>query len=244
MLNAPGSGTPGFTTYTGSNPQQSSLPAPPEGGSAVYNGHNGPGSYVLYQDITLPAGQAQTLSLTAFYQNQFTQGFITPATLDYRTGPNQQFRIDIVSPTGDPLATTSDVVKLNVFRTAVGDPLARGAFTVTVDLGAFAGQTVRLRVAVTNSQLFLFGGVDNVHFAPTVPPTPGAVQGVKFNDLDGDGVRDLNEPGLQGWTIYADTNLNGWPDAGEPSTVTGPDGAYPLALLPGTYRIRELNQGG
>ena len=30
----------------------------------------------------------------------------------------------------------------------------------------------------------------------------GQIYGTKFNDLDGDGVQDEDEPGLAGWTIY------------------------------------------
>ena len=41
--------------------------------------------------------------------------------------------------------------------------------------------------------------------------------GTKFNDLNGDGVKDAGEPGLPGWVInaYADANGNGVRDAGE-----------------------------
>ena len=37
----------------------------------------------------------------------------------------------------------------------------------------------------------------------------GEIQGVKWHDLDGDGARDPDEPGLEGWTIYLDENQNG-----------------------------------
>ena len=36
----------------------------------------------------------------------------------------------------------------------------------------------------------------------------GQIYGTKFNDLDGDGVQDEDEPGLPGWTIYIDDNRN------------------------------------
>ncbi len=54
----------------------------------------------------------------------------------------------------------------------------------------------------------------------------GQIYGVRFNDLDGDGVRDPNEPNLPGWTIFIDSNLNGKLDAGERSTVTDSQGRY------------------
>jgi protocatechuate 3,4-dioxygenase beta subunit len=74
---------------------------------------------------------------------------------------------------------------------------------------------------------------------------PGMISGVKFHDLDADGVKDASEPGLGGWTIYIDANNNGVKDAGEVATVTGPDGSYKFNNLPaGTYRLREVMQPG
>jgi hypothetical protein len=37
----------------------------------------------------------------------------------------------------------------------------------------------------------------------------GAISGTKWNDLDTDGVNDPGEPGLEGWTVYLDTNGDG-----------------------------------
>ena len=74
------------------------------------------------------------------------------------------------------------------------------------------------------------------------------VSGIKFNDLDADGLRDLGEPGLGGFTIYHDEDNDLVFDAGEVSTVTAADGTYELNLPPGTpdlarlYRIREVDQ--
>ena len=40
-------------------------------------------------------------------------------------------------------------------------------------------------------------------------PLPGACPGIKWNDLDGDGVKDPREPGIAGVYIYADLNNDG-----------------------------------
>jgi subtilisin-like proprotein convertase family protein/formylglycine-generating enzyme required for sulfatase activity len=40
-----------------------------------------------------------------------------------------------------------------------------------------------------------------------------SIHGLKWNDRDGDGVRDTGEPALPGWTIYLDENNNGVRDA-------------------------------
>ena len=72
--------------------------------------------------------------------------------------------------------------------------------------------------------------------------------GVKFHDLNADGVKDAGEPGLPGWTInaYADANGNGVKDVLETtivaSTVTGAGGAYSMSLLPGKYIVCEVQQ--
>lgn len=72
--------------------------------------------------------------------------------------------------------------------------------------------------------------------------------GVLFNDLDGDGMRQLNEPGLSGQRVYADYNRNGRLDPGEPNTLTVVDnpstagidetGSYFLELIaPGSQVV-------
>ncbi len=71
------------------------------------------------------------------------------------------------------------------------------------------------------------------------------IQGVKWNDLDGDGVQDAEEPGLAGWEIYIDSNSNDQWDDGEPIATTDADGLYTLSgLEPGTYTVAEVQQTG
>jgi large repetitive protein len=75
-------------------------------------------------------------------------------------------------------------------------------------------------------------------------PTIGAT-GFKWLDLNGDGVRDANEPGLAGVYIYLDMDLDGRPDVGEPAALSGSDGSYTLTPpRPGTYHIREVVDPG
>ena len=40
------------------------------------------------------------------------------------------------------------------------------------------------------------------------PAKLGSIEGQKWNDLNGDTVKDSNEPGLEGWTIFLDANGN------------------------------------
>jgi subtilisin-like proprotein convertase family protein len=56
-----------------------------------------------------------------------------------------------------------------------------------------------------------------------------AVNGVVFNDLNGNGLREGLEPGLSGWSIHADANNNGVVDANQGSaTVNATDIPKPI----------------
>ncbi len=67
----------------------------------------------------------------------------------------------------------------------------------------------------------------------------GKISGMKFNDLNGNGVND-SEPALSGWTI----NLTN-PDGTVSTTTTAADGTYSfLDLTAGTYTISEVLQTG
>lgn len=70
-------------------------------------------------------------------------------------------------------------------------------------------------------------------------PPPSQTCGIKFEDLNGNGVQDPNEPGLAGWTIHA-RDASGRPAA---TAVTDSSGKYCfLGLLPGTYTLSEVMQ--
>ncbi|HLA85580.1 MAG TPA: clostripain-related cysteine peptidase, partial [Thermoguttaceae bacterium] len=73
----------------------------------------------------------------------------------------------------------------------------------------------------------------------------GVISGSKWNDLNGDGDRNLDEQGLAGWTIYVDLDSDGTLDAGEPFDVTDESGYYSIGGLPlGTYIVAEVQQSG
>lgn len=64
--------------------------------------------------------------------------------------------------------------------------------------------------------------------------------GVVFLDLNTNGVRDPDEPGLAGRSVYADFNLNGQRDPGEVEAATDSRGNYTLDLPPGPSTIRAV----
>jgi len=66
----------------------------------------------------------------------------------------------------------------------------------------------------------------------------GNITGFVFNDLDADGIRDLNEGGLANVTVFIDADLNGDLDNGEIAVLTGANGAYFIPnLTAGSYRV-------
>jgi hypothetical protein len=79
----------------------------------------------------------------------------------------------------------------------------------------------------------------------------GNKSGVKFHDLNGNGVQDPGDPGLIGWTIHLfnpatkvllQSTVTAAANAGPPAT---PDGFYSFfALDPGSYTVCEAQQAG
>ena len=92
----------------------------------------------------------------------------------------------------------------------------------------------------------------------------GEISGMKFNDMDGNGLRDADgvdnlagtaddEVGMAGWTIFLDQDADGVLDAGERSAVTDAEGRYSFSVTPDAdpsdpdndaYVVREVQQTG
>lgn len=83
----------------------------------------------------------------------------------------------------------------------------------------------------------------NIFFGNTAL-TGSRIVGCKYLDLDGDGFRDGDEPGIKNVRIYIDSNGNGQRDAGELNTLTDKNGAWSFNVAAGTYRIREERVNG
>jgi serine-aspartate repeat-containing protein C/D/E len=78
----------------------------------------------------------------------------------------------------------------------------------------------------------------NVFFGNTAV-VGSRIVGCKYLDIDADGFRDGNEPGIKNVRIYIDANGNGQRDAGEANTLTDKNGAWSFNVAPGSYKIRE-----
>ena len=137
------------------------VPDPPQGRFAAVTDMNGPGTRILYRDLRLEG--RFSLQLSVFYTG--TGPFSSPATLAYDTPEaNQQFRIDLLRPSAPIDSVAKGDVLVNVFRTSPGDPVRRQPTEAHIDVSAWAGQTVRLRLATTDNQGPLRVGVDNIRF--------------------------------------------------------------------------------
>ena len=66
--------------------------------------------------------------------------------------------------------------------------------------------------------------------------TTGTISGTKWEDHNANGVQDVGDGGLAGWTIYVDLNGNSGFDIGEPNDFSAADGSYSLTLNPGADR--------
>ncbi len=69
------------------------------------------------------------------------------------------------------------------------------------------------------------------------------IRGTVWNDFNGDGDRDTDEPALAGWTIFLDADNDGVLAPNERSTVSGADGRYQFdGLVPGLYSVAQVIQ--
>jgi D-alanyl-D-alanine carboxypeptidase len=134
---------------------------PPQGRFAAVTDMNGPGTRILYRDLRLEG--RFSLQLSVFYTG--TGPFSSPATLAYDSPEaNQQFRIDLVRPSAPIDSVAKGDVLVNVFHTSPGDPDRRQPTEARMDVSAWAGQKVRLRLATTDNHGPLRVGVDNIRF--------------------------------------------------------------------------------
>jgi serine-aspartate repeat-containing protein C/D/E len=171
-------------------------------------------------------------------------------TLDAQGNPNAEFDFQIGSTL--TTASNSSVVVINggdpcdVFW-QVGSSATLGTTTTFVGhILALTSISLLTGASIDGSALARNGSVtldDNV--ISIADCFTGSISGQKFNDLNGDGVRQAGEPVLSGLTVFLDTNNNGVLDNGETSTTTDANGNYTFPNLgPGTYLVREMLQPG
>jgi hypothetical protein len=144
-----------------------SVQPPPQGAFAAITDQLNPETLLLYQDLRLEPGSKYRLSLLAFYNTYSALAVPSPDTLSVDpeaigSKPNQQLRIDVIKPEAAPDSVDPGDVLLSLFQTTSGGPREMGPTRLVADLAPFAGQTVRLRIAVAATEEVLNGGVDAV----------------------------------------------------------------------------------
>ena len=177
---AGGSGSWFLQTGTGSPLNGFAVGAPPQGSFAAMTDQGGPGSHVLYQDFVVPVGVSSASLDFQYFINNTAGAFFTPNSLDAFGGfANQQARVDIITTSANVFSVAAGDVLLNLFQTQVGDPLNQAYTLLSTDLTAFlqarAGQTLRLRFAEVDNQLFFNLGIDAVLLDVETVPEPATL---------------------------------------------------------------------
>jgi hypothetical protein len=170
-----GSGSWYSQTGTGSPLNGFPVAAPPQGSFAAMTDQGGPGVHVMYQDFVVPVNITSASFSYQQYINNQADDFYLRDKLDYTGNATfhkiQEARTDIITTTADPFSIAPADVLLNLFQTNPGDPLVSGYSVIGADVTAFlqahAGETLRLRFAEGDNQLFLASGVDDVDFTIT-----------------------------------------------------------------------------
>jgi hypothetical protein len=166
---------------------------PPQGSFAAITDELSAETLILYQDVPLPAGKNEKLSVLAYFNSARPIAVPPSGTLSVDGGAldgnaNQQYRIDVMKPEAAIESVSPGDVLLTVFSAAPGSkkmPPTR----LTADLGAFAGQTVRLRFAVAAHEELLTAGVDAVSISTDLPGSGSSPGG---SNLFGIGKAKLN----------------------------------------------------
>jgi hypothetical protein len=138
-------------------------------------------STILYQDVPLAAGETHQLSLDLNYRSDGPIVVPDPNTLEvmttevsegvYEVQPNEQVRVDVMKPDAPVTSLAPADVLDTVFATEEGESEEQMYWTqLHADLSEFAGQTVRIRIAVVASVNPLNAGVDDVAIASAPVP--------------------------------------------------------------------------
>lgn len=193
-------------------------------------------------DWVIQGGGFKTNSSTFTNVSQFTAIPTDPAIQNEFKLSNVRGTVAMAKGT-DPNSATSQFF-VNLSDNTSLDLPANGAFTV---FGKVLSMTTverieNLPINTSNAPPFkeLPVGADGKLAVVSSIQGLGDVAGVRFVDLNSNGVQDSGEEGLAGAVVYVDGNNNGVHDSGEASTITDDDGKYRLQLAPGTYTIRII----
>lgn len=175
--------------------------------------------HIIVDKVTDPSGDTQS-----FHFPTAGTGY-NPFDLTDQDDPNDQELVPGTYTVGEVVPAGWDLTKVECIYgdQSVGEAIPNGK-QIELD----AGDTVTC--TFTNTKL-------------------GEIHGMKFNDLNGNGIKDQNEPGLSDWTInlfdgVATTSAVTMSD--DPDTEDVDEtGMYWFTNLPvGTYTVTEVKQNG
>lgn len=147
---------------------------------------------------------------------------------------------------GEPSTTTSGdqffTPTINEAGTYSFTHLASGTYQVRQELPTVLSATP-VSEMFHSATIAAAQNVNSVDFADVY--RANEIHGVKFDDVNGNGIRETGENGIGGTKVFIDLNRNDLLDAGEPETLTKSDGSYEfLELTPGAYVVREVVEAG
>lgn len=141
--------------------------------------YNGADTDILSQELDLPAASNITLSVYLFYESAVPIVVPSPNTLFVSAKPegtsvpaSQQVRVDVLKANSPLESVSPNDILTTLYASQSGDPEMLGPRLVTADLSAFAGQTVRLRIAAAVEDGPMKAGAANVLLAATPIPSP------------------------------------------------------------------------
>ena len=158
--------------------------------------------------------------------------------------------------TGPNTTSGGAEIQYGLLIAAPGDVPDQGK-GMTDGANAWTGGSLQTTVDIGGS------GATSIQLAPSAIIV-GEISGVKYSDMDGNGIRDADgvdnqlgtaddEVGLTNWKIYIDHDKDGVWDSNEQFALTGADGKYALSVVPDSdrtdtdndpYTVREVQQAG
>lgn len=188
-------------TYEKEGAEEEGFFPPPSGTFAAADDQKNFDLDILYQDITLEPGFTHQLTMTFYYRSEKPIFVPSPEALALDGSDNQHVRVDVMLPTAPIDSVSPSAILTTLFANKNGDPEVVPPTHLTADLSAFAGQTVRLRVANSVTEGVFNTGLDDVSITsnplPLPPPPNNAITRGKLtlNKSNGTGKLAINVPG-------------------------------------------------
>ena len=189
----------------------------------------------LCQNVTLDAGEADTVNFGNYILGEITVCKYNDTNGDGLTTGDSKLAGWTINLEGPSDYDESKITGENGCVTF--DDLRYGRYTYSEDL---KNGWVETKPAGGKTYTVSVDADNLTHNLVLTNYSYGSISGMKFEDVDMDGVKDAGEKGLSGWTINLDKNADGSVDS---TTTTDANGNYSFSNLTyATYRVREVQQ--